>query len=235
MLLGWIFFRASSLVHRARHPRIKSLPAPFPLPTSLRRSCWCWSSPSPRTTFRSAGTTEACSSTADSLITRRPRPSRACGCHSIRRGIGLGAVHLFEILTMLPPCFPRKHRSPSQPWACSCCVLETAKLARPFTLSEVLDFRPRDIPNVEPLPPIPASTRPVTAFRHPIIEPNLIDPARRSPSLSIALLWRTELGAPGASRACCTTAIRRSPPIPSPPTCARCCSNTSATPATASS
>jgi len=76
-------------------------------------------------------------------------------------------------------------------------LLESAKLARPFTLSEVVDFRPRDIPNVEPLPPIPASTRPVTARKHPIIEPNLIDQHDNLRAFYLAL-WRTELGAPGA-------------------------------------
>jgi lysophospholipase L1-like esterase len=76
-------------------------------------------------------------------------------------------------------------------------VLETAKLARPFTLSDVLDFRPHDIPNVEPLAPIPASTRPVTALKRPIIEPNLIDQHDDLRAFYLAL-WRTELGAPGA-------------------------------------
>jgi lysophospholipase L1-like esterase len=76
-------------------------------------------------------------------------------------------------------------------------VLETTKLARPFTLSEVLDFRPRDIPNVEPLAPIPASTRPITALKRPIIEPNLIDQHDNLRAFYLAL-WRTELGAPGA-------------------------------------
>src|SRR5208282_2782554 len=107
------------------------------------------------------------------------RPGRghrgARGCHSIRCRIGLGPVHLFAVLTMLPPLFPRKTSLAIATLAALLLVLEFAKLARPFTLSEVLDFRPRDIPNVEPLPPIPASTKPVTAFRRPIIEPNLID------------------------------------------------------------
>ena len=76
-------------------------------------------------------------------------------------------------------------------------LLETANLARPFTISEVLDFRPRDIPNVEPLPPMPAVTTPVTAFKRPIIEPNLIDQHDNLRAFYLAL-WRTELGAPGA-------------------------------------
>jgi lysophospholipase L1-like esterase len=98
---------------------------------------------------------------------------------------------------MLPPLFPKKTSLAILTLAALVGVLETAKLARPFTVSEVLDFRPRDIPNVEPLPPIPASTRPVTAFRHPIIEPNLIDPHDDLRAFYLAL-WRTELGAPGA-------------------------------------
>jgi lysophospholipase L1-like esterase len=76
-------------------------------------------------------------------------------------------------------------------------LLQTVKLARPFSLAEVLDFRPRDIPNIEPLPAMPALKGPVTAFRRPIIEPNLIDPHDNLRAFYLAL-WRTELGAPGA-------------------------------------
>ena len=77
-------------------------------------------------------------------------------------------------------------------------LLETGKLARPFTLAEVLDFRPRDIPNVEPLPPMPVPATRVTALKHrPIIEPNLIDEHDNLRAFYLAL-WRTELGAPGA-------------------------------------
>lgn len=76
-------------------------------------------------------------------------------------------------------------------------LLETAKWARPFTIADVVDFRPRDIPNIEPLAPIPASTRPVTALKRPILEPNLIDPHDNLRQFYLAL-WRTELGAPGA-------------------------------------
>jgi lysophospholipase L1-like esterase len=76
-------------------------------------------------------------------------------------------------------------------------LLQTVKLARPFSLAEVLDFRPRDIPNIEPLPAMPAFKGPVTAFRRPIIEPNLIDPHDNLRAFYLAL-WRTELGAPGA-------------------------------------
>jgi lysophospholipase L1-like esterase len=76
-------------------------------------------------------------------------------------------------------------------------LLESAKLARPFTLSEVFDFRPRDIPNVEPLAPIPAFTTPSAVLKRPIIEPNLIDQHDNLRAFYLAL-WRTELGAPGA-------------------------------------
>jgi hypothetical protein len=47
-------------------------------------------------------------------------------------------------------------------------LLEFAKLARPFTLSEVLDFRPRDIPNVEPVTPIPIVRMPATGSKRPM-------------------------------------------------------------------
>ncbi|HEX5229993.1 MAG TPA: GDSL-type esterase/lipase family protein [Bryobacteraceae bacterium] len=76
-------------------------------------------------------------------------------------------------------------------------LLEFTNLARPFTLTEVLDFRPRDLPVVEPLPPAPAVTRTKVAARRPIIEPNLIDPHDALRAFYLAL-WRTELGAPGA-------------------------------------
>ena len=44
---------------------------------------------------------------------------------------------------------------------------------------------------------MPALKGPVTAFRRPIIEPNLIDPHDNLRAFYLAL-WRTELGAPGA-------------------------------------
>jgi len=76
-------------------------------------------------------------------------------------------------------------------------LLESAKLARPFTLAEVLDFRPRDMPNVEPLPPVQVAITPGNAPKRPIIEPNLMDPHDDLRAFYLAL-WRTELGAPGA-------------------------------------
>lgn len=76
--------------------------------------------------------------------------------------------------------------------------LEFTNLARPFTLSEVFDFRPRDLPAVEPLAPAPVVAHPaVAAKRRPIVEPNLIDPHDTLRPFYLAL-WRTELGAPGA-------------------------------------
>src|SRR5579862_5641234 len=98
---------------------------------------------------------------------------------------------------MQPPLFPKKTSLAIAALGALLLLLETANLARPFTLSEVLDFRPRDIPNVEPLPPIPPSQRPVTAAKRPIIEPNLIDQHDNLRAFYLAL-WRTELGAPGA-------------------------------------
>lgn len=76
-------------------------------------------------------------------------------------------------------------------------VLEFAKFARPFSLSEVLDFRPRDIPNIEPLAPMPTATKMAVAAKRPIFEPNLIDSHDDLRAFYLAL-WRTELGAPGA-------------------------------------
>jgi lysophospholipase L1-like esterase len=75
-------------------------------------------------------------------------------------------------------------------------ALNAAKLARPFTLSEVIDFRPRDLPSVEP--PVPLAVTPrVAVKRRPIVEPNLIDQHDDLRAFYLAL-WRTELGAPGA-------------------------------------
>jgi len=98
---------------------------------------------------------------------------------------------------MLPPIFPKKTSLAIATLGALLLLVESAKLARPFTPAEVLDFRPRDLPNVEPLAPIPASTRPITAFKHPILEPNLIDEQDALRGFYLAL-WRTELGAPGA-------------------------------------
>jgi lysophospholipase L1-like esterase len=76
-------------------------------------------------------------------------------------------------------------------------LLETAKLARPFTPAEAFDFRPRDTPAIEPLAPIPKFTTPAAASKRPILEPNLIDQHDNLRAFYLAL-WRTELGAPGA-------------------------------------
>jgi lysophospholipase L1-like esterase len=76
-------------------------------------------------------------------------------------------------------------------------LLQSAKLARPFTLTEFIDFRPRDLPTLAPLPPAPAVQPNIALKRRPIIEPNLIDPHDALRPFYLAL-WRTELGAPGA-------------------------------------
>jgi lysophospholipase L1-like esterase len=76
-------------------------------------------------------------------------------------------------------------------------LLEAAKLARPFTPAEALDFRPRYMPAIEPPTPIPVFTSPSAASRRPILEPNLIDPHDNLRKFYLAL-WRTEVGAPGA-------------------------------------
>ncbi len=76
-------------------------------------------------------------------------------------------------------------------------LLEDAKLARPFTPAEALDFRPRDTPAIEPLVPIPAFKAPAAAVRRAILEPNLIDQHDALRAFYLAL-WRTEVGAPGA-------------------------------------
>ncbi len=98
----------------------------------------------------------------------------------------------------MPPLkFPKKTSLAIGTLGALLLLLEFTNLSRPFALAEVIDFRPRDIPNVEPLTPLPPSTKPVTALKHAIIEPNLIDPHDDLRSFYLAL-WRTELGAPGA-------------------------------------
>ncbi len=76
-------------------------------------------------------------------------------------------------------------------------LLNAAKLARPFTPAEALDFRPRYMPALEPPAPIPVFTSPSAASRRPIVEPNLIDQHDNLRTFYLAL-WRTEVGAPGA-------------------------------------
>ena len=77
-------------------------------------------------------------------------------------------------------------------------MLEFGKLARPFSLAEVVDFRPRDLPAIEPLPaPVHIVRTPLAAHKRPIVEPNLIDPHENLKAFYLAL-WRTELGAPDA-------------------------------------
>ncbi|MGA2214466.1 MAG: GDSL-type esterase/lipase family protein [Bryobacteraceae bacterium] len=76
-------------------------------------------------------------------------------------------------------------------------LLEAAKLARPFTPADALDFRPRYMPALESPAPIPKFTSPAAASRRPILEPNLMDPHDDLRAFYLAL-WRTEVGAPGA-------------------------------------
>jgi lysophospholipase L1-like esterase len=96
------------------------------------------------------------------------------------------------------PSFPKKTSLAIATLGALLLLLEAAKLARPFTLTGVVDFRPRDLPAVEPPPPAPAVAKPNVALRRPpIIEPYLIDPHDALRPFYLAL-WRTELGAPGA-------------------------------------
>jgi lysophospholipase L1-like esterase len=76
-------------------------------------------------------------------------------------------------------------------------LLEAEKLARPFTPADALDFRPHNLPAIEPPAPIPVFTSPTAALRRPILEPNLIDQQDNLRTFYLAL-WRTEVGAPGA-------------------------------------
>ena len=76
-------------------------------------------------------------------------------------------------------------------------LLETTKLARPFTLAEALDFRPRNMPPTEPFVATPTFKTRATASKRPILEPNLIDEHENLRAFYLSL-WRTELGAPGA-------------------------------------
>jgi lysophospholipase L1-like esterase len=95
------------------------------------------------------------------------------------------------------PLFPKKTSLAIATLGALLLVLEFTKLARPFTISEVIDFRPRDLPALEPLPVIPTNVKPAAVAKRPIIEPNLIDPHDALRPFYLAL-WRTELGAPGA-------------------------------------
>lgn len=103
---------------------------------------------------------------------------------------------------MFPPTFPKKTSLAIATLCALLLLLESTKLARPFTLTEVVDFRPRDLPTAEPLPPAPAVVKPAVKAnaalrRRPIVAPNLIDPQDALRPFYLAL-WRTELGAPGA-------------------------------------
>ena len=98
---------------------------------------------------------------------------------------------------MLPPMWPKKASLAILTFGVLVLLLEAAKLARPFTPDEALDFRPRYMPALEPPTPIPVFTSPSAAARRPILEPNLIDPHDDLRTFYLAL-WRTEVGAPGA-------------------------------------
>jgi lysophospholipase L1-like esterase len=98
---------------------------------------------------------------------------------------------------MLLPMWPKKASLAIVTLGVLVLLLEDAKLARPFTPAEALDFRPRDTPAIEPLVPIPVFKSPAAASRRPILEPNLIDQHEALRAFYLAL-WRTEVGAPGA-------------------------------------
>jgi lysophospholipase L1-like esterase len=93
--------------------------------------------------------------------------------------------------------FPRKTSLAILTLGALILVLEAGKFARPFAPAEALDFRPRNLPALEPAPPQPVFTAPAATAKRPIIEPNLIDPNGALRPFYLAL-WRTQLGAPGA-------------------------------------
>ncbi len=97
----------------------------------------------------------------------------------------------------MPPLFPKKTSLAIATLGALLLLLESVKLARPFTLAEMFDFRPRDLPVIEPLPPAPVTVSKARTPKRAIIEPNLIDPHDALRPFYLAL-WRTELGAPGA-------------------------------------
>jgi lysophospholipase L1-like esterase len=98
---------------------------------------------------------------------------------------------------MLPHMWPKKTSLAIATFGALVLLLEAAKLVRPFTPTEALNFQPRGAPAVEPLAPIPTFTAPAAASKRPIIEPNLIDQHDNLRAFYLAL-WRTELGAPDA-------------------------------------
>jgi lysophospholipase L1-like esterase len=98
---------------------------------------------------------------------------------------------------MLPPMLPKKTSLAILTLGALVLLLEAAKLARPFTPAEALDFRPRNMPAIDPIVPIPRFTTPAAASKRPILEPNLIDQHDNLRAFYLAL-WRTEVGAPGA-------------------------------------
>jgi lysophospholipase L1-like esterase len=95
------------------------------------------------------------------------------------------------------PQFPKKTLLAIATLAALAIVLQAARFARPFSWSEVLDFRPHDVPNIEPPAPAAAAARAPGTRGRPILEPNLIDPHDALRPFYLAL-WRTELAAPGA-------------------------------------
>jgi lysophospholipase L1-like esterase len=75
--------------------------------------------------------------------------------------------------------------------------LELAKLARPFTLATVFDFRPRPTPDLEAVAPPRSPSPPTAPSKSTADGPNLIDPHTNLQAFYVAL-WRTESREPGA-------------------------------------
>src|ERR1700722_2200626 len=139
----------------------------------------------------------ACGFTASRLTMLRPRSSRGWWSQFVMPEAPAPRLSSTRGSSMLHPMWPRKASLAIVTLGVLVLLLEDAKLARPFTLAEALDFRPRDTPAIEPLVPIPAFKAPAAAVRRAILEPNLIDQHDALRAFYLAL-WRTEVGAPGA-------------------------------------
>jgi lysophospholipase L1-like esterase len=98
---------------------------------------------------------------------------------------------------MPPNTLPKKTSLAIATFIALLLLLEAAKMARPFTLSEVFDFRPHGTPPIVALAPIRTVTATAAGKKHAIIEPNLIDQHDDLRAFYQAL-WRTESGVPGA-------------------------------------
>ncbi len=150
-------------------------------------------------------------------------------------GSGSRAVHLFAILIMPAPSLPKKTSLAIATLGALLLLLETGEISAALYALRGPRFSSARYSERRTAPAHARTRHAGHRLETPPDHRAQSDrSARQSCGRSISRCGAPNWARPAQSRAFCITAILPSLPIPSPPMCARSCSNTSATPATAS-